>query len=63
MLFERIALSKNKKEILKLSSKGHIVETSKDIIKEPYILEFLGIPEDYQYSEKELEQKIKDLHS
>lgn len=60
MLFERIALSKSKKEVLRLSSKGHIIETSKDIIKEPYILEFLGIPEDYQYSEKELEQKIID---
>lgn len=60
MLFERIALSKNKKEVLRLSSKGHIIETSKDIIKEPYILEFLDIPENYQYSEKELEQKIID---
>lgn len=60
MLFERIALSKNKKEVLKLSSKGHVIENSKDIIKEPYILEFLGIPEDYKYSEKELEQKIID---
>lgn len=60
MLFERIALSKDKKGVLKLSERGEIVETSKDIIREPYVLEFLGIPEDYQYSEKELEQKIID---
>ncbi len=60
MLFERIALSKDKKGVLKLSERGEIVETSKDIIREPYVLEFLGIPEDYKYSEKELEQKIID---
>lgn len=60
MLFERIALSKNKKEILRLSSRGHIIKTSEDIFKEPYILEFLGIPEEHIYSEKELEQKIID---
>lgn len=60
MLFERIALSKDKKGVLKLSERGEIVETSKDIIREPYVLEFLGIPENYQYSEKELEQKIID---
>ena len=60
MLFERIALSKEKEEILEISKKGQIIETAKDIIKEPYVLEFLGIPEDHKYSEKELEQKIID---
>ena len=58
MLFERLALSKDKQEILELSKKGHIIESDKDIVKDPYVLEFLGIPEDYKYSEKELEQKI-----
>ena len=60
MLFERIALSKNKKGVLKLSQKGQVIIKDGDIIKEPYVLEFLGIPEDYKYSEKELEQKIID---
>ncbi len=60
MLFERIALSKDKKGVLEISEKGQIIETAKDIIKEPYVLEFLGIPEDHKYSEKELEQKIID---
>lgn len=60
MLFERIALSKDKKGVLQLSEHGEIIETSKDIIREPFILEFLGISEDYKYSEKELEQKIID---
>ncbi len=59
-LFHRIALSKNKREVLKLSQKGQIIEHENDIIKDPYILEFLKIPEGSQYSEKELEQKIID---
>ncbi|MEK6614556.1 MAG: PDDEXK nuclease domain-containing protein [Bacteroidota bacterium] len=60
MLFERIALSKDKKGVLKLSKKGHVIEKDKDILKEPFILEFLGIPENHRYSERELEQKIID---
>ncbi len=64
MLFERIALSKDKKEVLKLSQQGQIIESESDIVKDPYILEFLKIPSNYKYSEKELEQKIIDnLHS
>jgi len=60
MLFERIAISKDKKGVLELSKKGQIIKQEKDAIKEPYILEFLGIPENYKYSEKELEQRIID---
>ncbi|MBU0460507.1 DUF1016 family protein [Patescibacteria group bacterium] len=59
-LFERIALSKNKKEVLKLAEQGHVIERGADVVKDPYVLEFLGIPEDYKYSEKELEQKVID---
>jgi len=59
-LFHRIALSKEKKGVLELAKKGQIIKKEKDIIKEPCILEFLGIREDYKYSEKELEQKIID---
>ncbi len=60
MLFERLALSKDKKGVLNLASKGHNIEKPEDVIKNPYILEFLGMHESYQYSEKELEQKIID---
>ncbi|MGE0793384.1 MAG: YhcG family protein [Candidatus Woesearchaeota archaeon] len=59
-LFERIAFSKNKQEVLNISKKGINVKEAKDIIKDPYILEFLNIPELEKYSEKELEQKIID---
>jgi len=57
-LFHRIALSKDKEGVFELSKKGHILEKVEDLIKEPYILEFLNIPENYRYSEKELEQEI-----
>ena len=60
MLFERLALSKDKKGVLALAKKGHFVEMPEDIIKDPYVLEFLKIPDDYRYSEKELEQKLID---
>jgi predicted nuclease of restriction endonuclease-like (RecB) superfamily len=60
VLFHRLALSKDKKGVLALAKKGHIVENGTDIVKDPYVLEFLNIPEKYRYSEKELEQKIID---
>jgi predicted nuclease of restriction endonuclease-like (RecB) superfamily len=57
-LYTRLALSRNKEGILKLSEEGQIVEKPKDLIKDPYILEFLGLPELHQYSESQLEQQI-----
>ncbi|MDP1695202.1 MAG: PDDEXK nuclease domain-containing protein [Candidatus Woesearchaeota archaeon] len=59
-LFHRIALSRDKKGVLELAQKGQLIETTKDIIRDPYVLEFLQIPEGHHYSEKELEQKIMD---
>lgn len=55
-LFYRIIRDKAKDEILKLAHQGQILEKPKDLIKDPYILEFLNLPENY--SEKEFEQKI-----
>lgn len=57
-LFERLALSKDKKEVLKLSEKGQQIEKAEDIIKDPYIFEFLNVPEDITLSETELETKL-----
>ena len=59
-LYERLLLSKNKSEILKLSQEGQIIEKPKDIIKDPYILEFLNLPENHTYNESELEQALID---
>jgi hypothetical protein len=54
-LYERLVLSRNKQGIKELSKKGQIIETAKDSLKDPYILEFLGLPEENKYSETELE--------
>lgn len=59
-LYERLALSRNKEEVLQLSKQGQIVEKPQDLLKDPYILEFTGLPELPCYSEKELEQKLID---
>lgn len=59
-LYERLLLSKNKRDILKLSQEGQIIEKPKDIIKDPYILEFLNLPENHSYNESELEQALID---
>ncbi len=57
-LFERLSLSKDKKSVLKLAEKGQQVEKAIDIIKDPYILEFLNLPDSYSYSETELEEEL-----
>ena len=57
-LFERISLSKNKEEVLQIVKNGQVVENFNDILKEPLILEFLGLEEKECYSETELETAI-----
>ncbi|HIQ51604.1 MAG TPA: DUF1016 domain-containing protein [Nautiliaceae bacterium] len=59
-LFERVALSKDKQKVKELAQKGQVIESPKDLIKEPYVLEFLGLEEKSCYSESELEQKLID---
>ena len=58
MLFHRLALSKDKKGIIELSKKGVQTQKPEDIIKDPYVLEFLNIPQKEKYLEGELEDKI-----
>lgn len=57
-LYERLALSRDKQKVSELSEKGHIIEHPSDLIKNPYVLEFLGLKEDNTYSETELESAI-----
>ncbi|MGL5123001.1 MAG: PDDEXK nuclease domain-containing protein [Fusobacteriaceae bacterium] len=57
-LYERFILSKDKEAIKQLAIEGQIIEKPVDIIKDPYILEFLGFPERHSYSENELESEI-----
>jgi len=58
LLFERIALSKDVKGVLELAKKGQIIEKPADVIKDPYVLEFLGLEESHKYSETEVESVI-----
>lgn len=59
-LYERLALSRGKQAVAEMSQKGQIVERPEDIVKDPYILEFLGLKVDSRYSESDLEQRIID---
>ena len=59
-LFERLALSTDKAKVQELAQKGQIFEKPSDAVKDPYILEFLGLPEKSEYSENELETRIID---
>lgn len=59
-LFTRLTLSRKKEDILKLSEKGLVIEKPQDAIKDPYILEFIGLPEKTEYSESKLEQRLID---
>ena len=57
-LYERLALSRDKKGIRRLAREGQIVARPQDILKEPLVLEFLGLDEQARYSESDLETAI-----
>lgn len=57
-LYERLVLSRNKKKVKELSKKGQVIESASDLIKDPYILEFLSLKEHESYSENDLETAI-----
>lgn len=59
-LYERLALSSNKEKVQQLAVKGQVIEGPADVVKDPYVLEFLGLPELPVYSESELETRIID---
>ena len=57
-LYERLALSRDKKGVKQLAERGLIVTRPEDVLKEPYVLEFLGLDEKAGYSEIDLESAI-----
>ena len=59
-LFQRLALSTDKAGVLALANEGHQVMTANDIIHDPYVLEFTGLPKKKRYKEGELEKALKD---
>ena len=58
LLYERLTLSADKEKILELSEKGQILKTGKDLVKDPFVLEFLDIKENTNYLESDLEKNI-----
>lgn len=59
-LYERLALSTDKDKVYRLSAEGQVIEKASDVVKDPYVLEFLGLQELPEYSETELETRIID---
>ena len=58
MLFHRLALSTDKEGVLRLANEGRHVQKPEDLLRNPFMLEFLGIPEKARYREKELESRL-----
>jgi predicted nuclease of restriction endonuclease-like (RecB) superfamily len=58
MLFHRLALSKDKEQVLKLAEEGQQVQKPEDILRDPYVFDFVGLPETTNYSEKDLEDGL-----
>ena len=59
-LYERLLLSTDKDKVKQLFQNGQIIEKPSDVVKDPYVLEFLGLQELPEYSETELESRIID---
>ena len=60
MLYERVGLSKDKDGVLALANQGQILDSPKNVLRDPYVLEFLGLEHRNTYSESELEQALID---
>jgi predicted nuclease of restriction endonuclease-like (RecB) superfamily len=60
MLFERVGLSRNRDAVLALADKGRLLDTVATNLRDPYVLEFLGLPEREAYSEADLERALVD---
>ena len=58
-LFQRLALSTDKDGVMMLAREGHQVMTTNDIIHDPFVLEFTGLPQKKMYKESDLEKALK----
>lgn len=59
-LYERLVLSRDKEEVMRLANEGQMIEKPTDILKNPLVLEFVGLKPEAAYSEKKLETAILD---
>jgi predicted nuclease of restriction endonuclease-like (RecB) superfamily len=60
LLYERLALSKDKKGLMRLAKKGQEIMQPADVFKDPVVIEFLGLPESPRLVESELETALLD---
>ncbi len=58
MLYERVGLSKDKDAVMALAKEGQLIDSPKTILRDPYILEFIGLEKQGSYSESQLEQAL-----
>ncbi len=58
LLYERLALSRDKKGLMRLATKGHVVQKPTDVFKDPVVIEFLGLPESPKLAETDLETAL-----
>ncbi len=60
LLFERLALSRDKEGVLALAQQGHEIQRPSDLVKDPYVLEFVGLRQDMRFLEADLERALMD---
>ena len=60
LLYQRLAMSRDKKGLLRLAKKGHEVQTPTDLFKDPLVMEFLGLPASPKLVESDLEEALID---
>jgi predicted nuclease of restriction endonuclease-like (RecB) superfamily len=58
LLYERLALSRDKEEVLVLAQKGHEINNPPDLVKDPYVLEFVGMKQNEKFLESDLEHAL-----
>lgn len=58
LLYERLALSQDKAKVLELAERGQVIKNGNDLVKDPFVLEFLDIKENMEYLESDLEKNI-----
>jgi predicted nuclease of restriction endonuclease-like (RecB) superfamily len=58
LLYERLAKSRDKKGVMALANEGHVVKSPLDLLREPFVLEFLNLPEAHQLTETEMEARL-----
>ena len=60
LLFERLALSRDKEGVMALAREGHQVHDPADLVKDPFVLEFTGLPDPARFRKSDLEQALID---